>query len=256
MSELGLVPFDVVAEAVGDTPFMSREQGRIVYDHIRETKPSWVLELGTAHGVGAAYMAAALEPGARLITVDFQGADFRPGPAEVLARAGVSDRVEIVHQFSSYNWWLKEEIERGEPRFDFVYLDGSKNWTIDGLAVFLIEKVLRPGGWLLMDDLNWSYSAKETEVTDGVVIRDLSEPERAEPHLSAVFELLVKQHPSFVEMRILDDWWGWARKRTDGDVGSKTLEIQTSRSLRTLLAVAVMRVARAVRLKLGRRRNG
>jgi predicted O-methyltransferase YrrM len=256
MSELGPVPFEVVAEAVGDTPFMSREQGRIVYDHVRETKPSWVLELGTAHGVGAAYMAAALEPGGRLITVDFQGADFIPAPADVLARAEVSDRVEIVHQFSSYNWWLKEEIERGEPRFDFVYLDGAKNWTIDGLAVFLIEKVLRPGGWLLMDDLNWSYSAKDTEVTDGVVIRELSESERAEPHLSAVFELLVKQHPSFVEMRILDDWWGWARKRTDADVGPKTLEIQTSRSLGTLLAVAGMRVARAVRLKLGRRRNG
>ena len=39
---------------------MSPEQGRIVYDHVRATRPAEVLELGTAHGVGAAYMAAAL----------------------------------------------------------------------------------------------------------------------------------------------------------------------------------------------------
>jgi hypothetical protein len=71
-----------------------------------------------------------------------------------------------------------------------------------------------------------------------------------------VFELLVKQHPSFVEMRILDDWWGWARKRTDADVGPKTQEIQTSRSVGTLLAIAIVRTARAVQLKLGIRHNG
>ena len=27
----------------------------------------------------------------------------------------------------------------------------SKNWSTDGLAVILIEKLLRPGGWLLLD---------------------------------------------------------------------------------------------------------
>ena len=39
-------------------PFMSPEQGRVVYDHVRATRPAEVLELGTAHGVGAAYIAA------------------------------------------------------------------------------------------------------------------------------------------------------------------------------------------------------
>ena len=50
---------------------MSPAQGRIVYDHVRAAQPADVLELGTAHGVGAAYMAAA---GAKVTTVDFAGA--------------------------------------------------------------------------------------------------------------------------------------------------------------------------------------
>ena len=49
-----------MAAAVAGVPFMSPEQGRVVYDHVRATRPSEVLELGTAHGVGAAYLAAGL----------------------------------------------------------------------------------------------------------------------------------------------------------------------------------------------------
>ena len=145
-----------------------------------------MLELGTAHGVGAAYMAAALADngGGSLTTVDFAGAAYDPAPEEVLARAGVADRVTVVREFSSYTWWLKEQVAARsdahgnvEPRFDFVYLDGAKNWTIDGLAVVLVEKLLRPGGWLLLDDLDWTYSDDPARAaTDGVANRDLSEP--------------------------------------------------------------------------------
>jgi predicted O-methyltransferase YrrM len=53
------VTFDDVARAVAGIPFMAPEQGRIVYDHVRAIGASDVLELGTAHGVGAAYLAAA-----------------------------------------------------------------------------------------------------------------------------------------------------------------------------------------------------
>src|SRR3954447_22285205 len=92
---------------------MSPEQGRLVYDHVRSTRPAEVLELGTAHGVGAAYLAAALVDNGhgRLTTVDFAGADYDPGPETLLARAGVADRVSVVREFSSYTWWLKEQVQ-------------------------------------------------------------------------------------------------------------------------------------------------
>ena len=59
-ADCAAVRFDAVARAVAGVPFMSPEQGRLVYDHVRETQPDAVLELGTAHGVGAAYLAGAL----------------------------------------------------------------------------------------------------------------------------------------------------------------------------------------------------
>jgi predicted O-methyltransferase YrrM len=239
---------------------MSPEQGRVVFDHVRETRPRDVLELGTAHGVGAAYLAAGLPAGGHLTTVDFQGAAYDPPPEAVLARAGVTDRVSVVRAYSTYTWWLKEQVQARsdaagncEPAFDFVYLDGSKNWTVDGLAVVLVEKLLRRGGWLLMDDLDWTYADDPgREATDGIVHRELSEPERTEPHLRAVFDLIVAQHPAFTELRVQDEWWGWARK-APGEPRRLTLE--TSRPLGALAAGALRRAKRraAARLRRGRR---
>ena len=97
---------------------MSPEQGHIVYDHVRSERPGAVLELGTAHGVGAAYLATALaDNGAgHLTTVDFAGAAYDPSPEALLARAGVADRVTVVREFSSYTWWLKEQIQARSDR--------------------------------------------------------------------------------------------------------------------------------------------
>ncbi len=243
-----------MAAAVAGVPFMSPEQGRTVYEHVRATRPAEVLELGTAHGVGAAYLAAGLEANGAgtLVTVDFQGARYDPAPETILARAGLAGRAEVVRAHSSYTWWLKEQVQARsdahgncEPRFDFVYLDGAKNWTIDGLAVVLVEKLLRPGGWLLMDDLDWTYAQDpHREATDGIVHRELSEPERTEPHLRAVFELIVAQHPSFTQLRVQDEWWGWARK-APGEPRRYTLE--TSRPLGALAAGAARKALRRAR---------
>ena len=90
--------FEAVAARVEGIPFMSPVLGRRVYEHIRATRPEQTLELGTAHGVSATYIAAALEANGQghLTTVDHAGADFDPGPEEVLARAGLAHRVTVV----------------------------------------------------------------------------------------------------------------------------------------------------------------
>src|SRR3954465_15845575 len=242
--------FDEVARAIAGIPFMSPAQGRLVYDHVKRTDATDALELGTAHGVGAAYMAAA---GANVTTVDFAGAQYDPSPEETARRAGV--QFTIVREFSTYNWWLKEQIAARsdahgnvEPAYDFVYLDGAKNWTIDGLAVVLIEKLLRPGGWLLMDDLQWTYAQDPGRgATDGIVHRELSEREGTEPHLRAVFDLIVAQHPSFSELRRQDEWWGWARK-APGE--PRRYSVETSRPIGALAAGAARRLARRARRRL------
>lgn len=222
--------FAEVAAAVEGIPFMTSWQGRRVYDHLRRAGARDVLELGTAHGASAAYMAAAVAAngGGRVVTVDryrFEG----PAPEETLARAGLGDVVELVRiPHSSYVWWLKEEVERGAlDAFDFCYLDGQHDFTVDGMAVLLVERVLRAGGWLLLDDLDWTYEAGTVPGAER-----LSDAERRAPQVRAVFDLVVREHPSFTDTREEDGTWGWARKQPGS---ARRHHVAVTRSERTIL---------------------
>jgi hypothetical protein len=96
-----------------------------------------------------------------------ESARFRredPAPEEVLAAAGLSGQVSFDRSFSTFTWFLKEQIQQRadasgncEPLYDFCFLDGQKNWMVDGLAVFLIESCSDPaaGCW-------WTTSAGPT----------------------------------------------------------------------------------------------
>jgi predicted O-methyltransferase YrrM len=257
------VQFETVAAAVEGVPepHIPVAQGRVIYDHVRETRPASVLELGTAHGVSAAFIAAALDANGEghLTTVDSSQITWaNPTPGELLEAAGLRGRVSIDRSYSTYNWFLKEQVEAQsddagncEPLYDFCFLDGQKNWSVDGLAVVLVQKLLRPGGWLLLDDLGWTYSPATTGFHYWTNIGELSERERTEPHMRAVFELIVKQDPAYTEFRIQDEWWGWARK---GSGEPRRLTIDTTRSLRSYVLAGMRLMHRRFEIRFARRR--
>jgi predicted O-methyltransferase YrrM len=250
---MAAVRFEEVAEGLDGLPHMSPDEGRKVYDHIRSAGARDVLELGSAHGVGAAYMAAALEANGGegvVTTVDRAAASYDPAPEQVAAGIGLGHRVrQVMVPDSSYTWWLKEQVEARsdeagncEPAYDFCYLDGAHDWTIDGLAVVLVERLLRPGGWLLLDDLGWSYADSSRHPSS---YAHLSQGEREEPNIAAVFELIVKPHPAFGEFVVQDGWWAWARKHP---AEPRRLRLETTAPLR-------LRAARALAAARRRRRR-
>jgi predicted O-methyltransferase YrrM len=253
--------FERIAEAVRGFRNMSPEQGRKIYDHIRNTRPSHILELGTSYGVSAAYMAAALEANGqgRITTVDHVRSN---PPEELLERVdpAVVRRINLVRiEDSSYDWWLKDQVEARSdgagncsPVYDFCYLDGAHNWTVDGFAVVLIEKLLRPGGWLLLDDLDWVHRSDPHGVRERGVFFPLSKSELTKPHIRGVFEVIVKPHPAFGEFRVEDDEWAWARKSA---ARVRHVSVQVSRSPASALAVLLLRAAQWVGVSLQLRRE-
>lgn len=213
-------------------PHTHPKRGRELYRHIRRNRPETLLELGTARGGSAVFTAAALEANGsgHLTSVDsLRWKRNDPSPEEVLEKAGLDQWVTLDASYSTYTWFLKAEIEKNlrpdggvRPVYDFIFLDGAKNWSTDGLAVILAERLLRPGGWLLLDDLGWTYGKRDRAAKHyDIQIHDLSEEERDQPHLRAIFDLLIRTNPSFDRFRIQDDWWGWARKSPDESVHNR-----------------------------------
>jgi predicted O-methyltransferase YrrM len=220
--------FGEVQRLVGEVPFISPQHARDLYAMVLRDKPREILELGIAHGTATCVMAAALdEIGAGQITaVDLAGARFSPSAEEQLAQCGLSWWAEVVRMQTGYTWFLHDEIRRQtangacQPKYDLCIIDGPKNWTIDGCAFFLADKLLRPGGWIIFDDYDWTYAAADAsrEATDGITHRTLSEEERATPQIREVFELLLMQHGDYGEFVIEDHKdWAMARKMRGGD---------------------------------------
>jgi predicted O-methyltransferase YrrM len=214
--------------------------------------------MGTCRGASAIFIAAALRANGEghLVTVDsckYTWTD--PTPAETLARAGLNDLVTLDRRFSTYTWFLKDEMQAATvdgavvPRYDLIFLDGAKNWSTDGLAVLLAERLLRPGGWLLLDDLGWTYEkfVKDKKVHYEIDVAKLSEAERTQPHLRAVFDLLVRTHPAFDECRD-DGWWGWAHKAVPARPAD-SWTLRARRATRSRAARMLPGLARRVRAR-------
>ena len=237
--------FNEISDHMQGIPFMEPAQGRIIYDFILEDKPRELLELGFGHGVSSCYMAAALDElgSGHITSVDMLSAVQWQDPSieTLLARTGLGNYVSVVREQNSYTWFLKNQIEKHShsgvctPIYDFCFIDGSKNWTIDGFAFFLIDKLLRSGGWILFDHLNWTYKGKldrGQDISDGISIRQMSDDEVNTPHVALIFKLLVMQNPHYSNFKIQDDWWAWAQKRSSLKRWGKHMALSLHRNLR------------------------
>jgi predicted O-methyltransferase YrrM len=221
------VKFAEVEQLVRGIPYTTPERGREIYDHVLKARPEKCLELGFAHGVSLCYVAAALHELGRghIDGVDLESVSLDPSPETLLARCGLSEFVTLHRERNSYTWFLKKKIEANsaggicKTEYDLCYIDGPKNWTIDGAAFFMVDKLLNRGGAVVFDDYSYAYRGLDG-TTDGVVHRELANDERLEPQIKAVFHLLVMQHPDYGKFEIVNEQWGWATKTggTDRDL--------------------------------------
>lgn len=243
--------FEDAAAALEGIPHMPPTEGRIVHEFVRRAGVRDVLELGFAHGVSSCYIAAALqENGAgRLVTIDTRDAlARRPSITDLLAKLGLASIVEPVFADTSYNWELMKRIERRttdarcEPEFDLVFVDGAHAWEPDGLAFFLAEKLLRPGGWVLFDDLEWTYASSPT-LRDQPWVRAMPEDQRTTAQVRKVFDLLVRTHPAFEDAEVRGNW-GWARKKGGAPQPGILADVYAGRPLAERLKDAAQGVKR------------
>ncbi len=198
-----------IKQKLGGTPDMSVAQAKIMWDLIAENEVDDILELGFRHGVSTCYLAGALagRGGGRVTSIDLMSArDLSPNVLDLAKRTGLEDRIEAFFEPTSYTWRLMRMLEASpEPRFDMCYIDGAHNWFVDGFAFFLVDRLLRPGGWIVFDDLDWTYD-RSPSLKDTDRVKSMPQDERSTPQVRKVYELLVKTHPGYENFRSADGW--------------------------------------------------
>lgn len=214
---------------VGDVPYMRPREARIFHDLIVSQRLSSALELGFLHGVSSAYIAGALEEagGGRLTTIDLVTArDRQPSIEQLLERCGLSHQVEIFYEPKTFNWRLMRFLERRHERqFDICYIDGGHTWTDTGFAFCLVKLLLKPGGWVIFDDLPHTF--RDSSSRDASWVRRMTEEEQTTPQVDNVFRLLVTRDAEFHVFRRINSL-GIARKRDEAAAGSVDLQLETA----------------------------
>jgi len=162
----------------------------------------------------------------------------------MLEKAGLSHRVELVIEPTSYTWFLhrmlREQLEDSkiEPLYDFVFIDGAHTWDADGFSFLMVDKLLKPGGWILFDDLHWKMDAERWP--------EVPEAQRSLAQVKEVWELLVLTNSRYDKMWT-DASWGWARKSASAEPQTRVVTEHAP------IFVQLREIARVLRGRLRRR---
>lgn len=212
-----------VEEKIKNVPYLKRRQAEILKEIFINYQVHKVLELGFSQGASTCYMAAILDEqwGDNYVvtTIDRELVkDRKPNIETNLKSLSLNKNVEIFYEKRSYIWRLYKFLEEKPRRqYDFCYIDGEHVWDTDGFAFFLIDKLLKPGGVLIFDDLTWTIAntLKLYPERKGKYAH-MSEDEKEVPHIGKVFELLVCEHENYENFKLLNGSdWGFAQKKTN-----------------------------------------
>ena len=161
-----------------------------------------ILEIGTLGGYSTIWLARALPPNGRLVTLELE-----PRHAEVaranLERAGVLDRVDI--RTGRASDLLEGLIAAGEEPFDLIFIDADKASYPEYLQLSL--KLSHPGTVLIADNVVREGKVINPDSDDPNVqgVRRFAEIMAAEPRLSATVLQTVsqKKHDGFAMAVVL-----------------------------------------------------
>ena len=209
--------FERVDSRFGHLDYMRREEAELVRDMVIENDARELLEIGFYHGKSSAYFAAILEDAGRghLVTIDLVSAQKRePNIETVLSSLQLQHRVTPIYAERSYTWELAKMIQaKPKAGFDLCYFDGGHTWDMTGFGFLLVDMLLRPGGLIVFDDLQWTI-ADNIKHMDKVPRHWLacSKDEQNAPAVSMVYELLVP-HLGYEKVAMANNGrWGIARK--------------------------------------------
>ena len=161
-------------------------------------------EIGIYRGETARHIADLLAGAGEIHLFDFED---RVAPVAAELREAGHQNV-VAHPNSrrlmdSYNWSLMQLLaEHGRPVFDYVFLDGAHTWALDALAFLLVDRLLKPGGYVDFDDYGWTIARSPSMRPQAFPdVRRLYTDEQIErPQVALVVDLLVRSHPGYTEV--------------------------------------------------------
>ncbi|HZE02132.1 MAG TPA: O-methyltransferase [Pseudonocardiaceae bacterium] len=160
---------------------VSPAQGKLLHLLARMINARRILEFGTLGGYSTIWLARALPPDGRLITLESVRKHAEVARANI-ARAGLADLVDVrIGEALD----TVPRLAEAEELFDLVFIDADKPHNADYFTWSV--RLTRPGGVIIVDNVVRGGNVLEADTADPDVqgVRRLNEVMAAEPSVSA-----------------------------------------------------------------------
>ena len=188
--------------AAADLPAInvSANEGKLLYLIAKIAGAKRVLEIGTLGGYSTTWLARALPPDGRLITLELEQkhADVA---RKNLNRVGVGDRVEI--RVGRAIDTLRRMIDQHEAPFDVIFIDADKPSYVEYLDLSL--QLSHPGTVILADNLirNGRVLADNPEGDAARSAKAYNESLAANDRLESIIVPLIRENLDGVSISIV-----------------------------------------------------
>ncbi len=136
-------------------------QGRVLSMFSHMIRPQYILEIGSYTGYSALCLAEGLSESGKLITLDIND-ELEPRVNGYIKTAGFEEKIEMIVGDA------REIIPTLKHQWDLVFIDADKESY--GTYFDLIIDTMKPGGFILIDNVLWSGKVFDENKNDKVTV--------------------------------------------------------------------------------------
>lgn len=150
----------------------------LLHELVRIHQPRWIIELGSAFGIGSLAMASALDAD---VECRIDGVEFEAWRARI-AQDGLSllrPRHARIHA-GRIEDLIPDIVQSAAPGPDFAFVDAEHTWQATMGYHRLLSECVSPGAIVVFDDIGWSPDmrrfwsdvVRDPRITDAVSLGD------------------------------------------------------------------------------------
>lgn len=196
---------------------LPRDECEVLAAWVRARRPRAVVEVGMGYGVSSLVIAdalAGLPAGSYTVIDPHQRAEWRGAGVAALERAGFGGRFTLIERPSEIA--LPELLAAG-TELDLAFVDGWHSFDQVIVDFYFINRMLRPGGAVVFDDLQLPSVAKAVaHIATYDCYRELAPPEECRRSVAARARRLMGSREFRIAgfEKVADDRrpWDWHRE--------------------------------------------